>query len=312
MNISQLKSTAADSLSRAAYCPRRLILLHTGAALGASVLLTVLNFILSRSLGAATGLAAIDKRTMLVTAQSVLSLLLTLALPFWELGFTRASLLLARQEAATPKTLLEGFRRFGPALRLMLLRGLFVGMLGFFCLQIASVLYVFSPFGQGLMTQMEQLLESDLLATSDPAALEALLPSLMPMYILAGVLLIGLLIPLFYRFRLADLAIMDDRTGALAALQLSAKAMKGKALPFFKLDLSFWWYYLLMALAAAVAYGDVALSWLNVPINADVSYFLFYGLSIFLQLFIAWRFTATVQTTYATAYLTLREMQNEE
>lgn len=310
MNISQLKSDAAQSLHRASFSPHRLALIHTGIALAASLILTILNYILTHQIGNTAGLAGIGTRTVLSTVQSVLSVLLMAALPFWELGFTRAAVLYARQEEVTFKVLPEGFRRLGPALRLTVIRILFVGMIGFFCLQFATVLYILSPLSDGLMTQMEALMEGGQLATADPAVLDALLPSLYPVYILAGVLLIALLIPVFYRFRLADMAIMDDAPGALAALRLSGHAMKGKAFSYFKLDLSFWWYYLLAAASSALAYGDVLLAWLKVPANETVSYFFFYVLSLVCQLLLAWRFAPTVQTTYATAYLQLRAMDN--
>ncbi len=307
MNIPQLKSATTGRISRSA---RHLALLHSGIALGASALLTVMSFLLSKPLAQTGGLSGIGTRTMLTSIQSVLALVLTIAMPFWDMGFIHTTVRLAKGEPAGTKNLLEGFRRFFPVLRLMLLRMMFVGMLAFFCLQIVSTVYLLSPLSNGLMAQMEALLTEEMLSASDHAALEALLPSLYPVYIFAGVVLIALLIPLFYRFRLADMAIMDSAPGALAALRQSGKAMKGNALAFFKLDLSFWWYYLLFALAAAIAYGDVALAWLKVPIDETVAYFGFYALSIAAQLLLAWRCAATVHTTYAEAYLTLGAMHN--
>lgn len=307
MNIPQLKSTTAGRISGSA---RRLALLHSGVALGASFVLTVINFLLSKPLAQTGGLSGIGTRVILTSVQSIMALLLTVAMPFWDLGFVHGTVRLAKEEPAGAKDLLEGFRRLGPALRLMLLRALFVGALAFFCIQAVSTVYLFSPFSGGLMEQMEAILTEEMLASGDMSNLEALLPSLYPVYIISGMVLIALLIPLFYRFRLADTAIMDGAPGALAALRHSAKAMKGNAFSFFKLDLSFWWYYLLLALSVALAYGDVALEWLKVPVNETVAYFGFYALSIIGQLLLAWRCAATVHTTYAAAYLELsREIQ---
>ena len=48
LHVPRLKQETDNALSQAAYDPRRLALLHSGIALGASLLLTVVSFVLTR------------------------------------------------------------------------------------------------------------------------------------------------------------------------------------------------------------------------------------------------------------------------
>lgn len=301
MDIPTLKHRAADALSAAPYDPRRLSLLHGGIAQGASLLVTLINFLLTRRIDSTGGLAGIGTRTVLTMVQTLLTIGISVAIPFWELGFVRAGLQLSRREPTRPPVLLEGFRRFGPALRLLLLRSLLCMGVAFLCLQLSSMLYMFSPLSLPFLEAAQPLLDT---ANPDIAAIEALLPYLYPVYILFGVLLCAILIPLLYRLRLADMAIMDGAPGARAAMKLSSTLMRGNRFRFFRLDLQFWWYYGLLALASAISYGDLLLSNL-LPIGGDVSFWLFYIAGAAAQLVVIWRFAPLIHTTYATAYHTL-------
>lgn len=303
MDNRTLKNTAADALSAAQYDPHRLSLLHSAAAVALSLVATLVNFLLTRGIDTTAGLAGIGTRTTLSMVQILLSMAISVALPFWELGLVRAGICLSRRRTADPGVLPEGFRRFGPALRLMLLKSLLCMAVAVLCLQLSTMLYLFSSLSNDFLAAAKPLIEAE---TVDTAAMESLLPYIYPLYLLFGGLTCLVLIPLLYRFRLADMAVMDDAPGARAALRISASAMKLRRFWFFKLDLSFWWYYALSLLATAVTYGDLALKALQVPINEDVAFWIFYALGAAIQLVIGWRFAPLVQTTYATAYDALR------
>lgn len=306
MDIRHAKAAAAQSLAVAPYHPKKLALIHTGAALGLSLVLTVVNYLLAQNIDAAPGLSGIGTRTTLSFLQTVLSLAGSIALPFWEIGILRAALCISRQESATPRTLMEGFRRAGPVLRLLLLELGVTMVLISASTQIGSTLYLLMPFSDGLMEQLAVMAEaSGGQLLMDEALLVQLLPKMIPIYILSAVVLLVIGIPLFYRFRMARHAIMDDgATGAFAAMKASSRMMRGNRLTLFKLDLSFWWYYGAQLLIALIAYADSLLPMLGItlPLCGDGSFFLFYGIHLLLQLVLAWTSVSYVQTTYAHSY----------
>ena len=302
-----LKTAAEQALSQASYDPRKLALIHTGAALALSLALTVLNFILSRQIDSTGGLSGIGVRSVLSTAQSVLSIINALILPFWEMGFVAAAIAMSRRNAATPNTLLSGFRRFGPVLRLNLLQGaLYVGI-AFLCIQISAGIFIMTPFSDPLLAALEQLYATGT-TVPDDTAIAALSELILPVYGIFAILFCLLAIPLSYRFRMAGFAIMDnEKIGALRAMGKSHKMMRYNRFSLFKLDLSFWWYYLLQLASMGLGFGDLLLSALGVElVNADVAFFGFYGVHLLCQLGLAWWMQSRVQTTYAMAYEAVR------
>lgn len=304
MDIPTLKQTAADRLSAASYDPRKLALLHAGAAVAVSLLMTVASYLLTRQMDATAGLSGITTRAVLNFAQTMLMIAGTVVMPFWDFGFYRAALDISRSAPATPATLLSGFRRFGVVLRLLLLRAALMSGILFACLQTATILFMLSPLSEVTMETAEQLLQAG--TAMEESAVAQMIQTMYPLYILFAILIGVVLIPVFYRFRLSDWAVMDDTTGALRAMKLSAYWMHGRRKWLFRLDLSFWWYFALMALTSLIAYGDRLLPAFGVQLHPDVAAFVFYLLSAAVQLAVAWRFASQVQTTYALAYDALR------
>ena len=304
MNIQTLKQTARERLDSAPTDPRRLALLHTGAAVLLSLLATVINYLLSRQMADTGGLSGIPLRTALTFAQSMLLLATTVLMPFWEHGFTRAMLLVSRGEQAAPGDLLTGFRRFGVVLRLLLLQTVLTVAVTFACLQASAILFMLSPWSALTAETADALLASG--AAIDEAAINQMMQTMYPMYLILAVLVGVLLVPLLYRFRLSNWAVMDDIPRARQAMRYSAYWMHKNRFRMFRLDLSFWWYYALLGIAATAAYGDLLLPLLGINLNADVAFFGSYLVSAAVQLAVAWRFAPYVQTTYALAYQTLR------
>lgn len=310
MDFLSCKQAAARSLERASYDPHKLALLHTGAALLFSFLLTVLQFFLEHSMASATGLSGIGMRSVLGTAQMLLSSAGMVLLPFWEIGFLRSALQLAKEEDATPATFFEGFRRFAPVMRLFLLQLMLYFGIALLSSQLSTTLYLLSPFSNGLYEAMEPMLSEGDQTILTEAMVSQLLPHLLPIYILFGVVFLTLSIPLFYRFRMAQFVIMDQPgTRARAAMKSSSQMMRGNRLALLRLDLRFWWFYAAQIAIGIVAYLDTILPALGIqlPISANASFFLFYLIHIGLSLLLAWRFGSYVQTTYAHCYLTLNE-----
>lgn len=311
MDLRFSTKAAADSLAKASYDPKKLAAIHAGGALLLSLVLTVLNFFLNRGIDDAAGIANLGSRAILGTVQSVLALAANIALPFWEIGFFCAALKLARGQRAEPVDLLEGFRRLGAVARLYVLQfGLYL-LVAIACLQLASIVFSLTPFFETTLASVQAILDEAMAqgaTTLDAQILEKMLPAMMPIYVIFFILLAVVAIPLAYRFRMAQFAIMDDAPGARKAMGASARMMRGNRFSLFKLDLRFWWYYAAQVLIAGLAYLDVVLAALGValPVSQDVVFFLGFGLQTVLQLALAWGFAAYVQTTYAHCYQALK------
>ena len=123
-NRTALKQASRDSLFASKGDPKRIILIHTLVSLGVTFLLGAISFALERQISNTGGLSGLGLRSVLSTAQVVLQIAQMALLPFWEAGYYWATLKMARREDVQPGSLLEGFRRFGPYLRLTLLRSL--------------------------------------------------------------------------------------------------------------------------------------------------------------------------------------------
>lgn len=309
MEIQNLKTSAAHSLDRAGYDPKKLALIHTGVSLTLALITTLLQFLLDRGIDTTGGLSGIGTRTILSTLQMTLSTASIILLPFWDAGFQKVSLYIAGGKDAAPQTLLEGFRRFMPVMRLFLLQLVLYFGLMLLCANAASMLYMLTPFSDGLMGVMESLMSDPALAEQAVLSgdfMDQLMPHMIGMYVILGALLLIVAVPMFYRFRLALFVIMDDPgMGALRAMGTSAQMMRGNRMNLFRLDLSFWWFYAAGLLLSAIGWLDVLLPMIGIqlPVNADVGFFLFYILYAVLRLLLFWQCNARVQTTYAHFYL---------
>ena len=300
---------AADEALTCAPDHRKLVLVSTGAVAVVSLLVSFLNLLLAEQIAGTGGLAGMGLRSVLSTVQSVLSMALSIALPFWALGYTAAVLKLARREQATIDVLLTGFRRFFPVLRLLLLKGVLYCALCMVCIYVGCMVLAMTPLALPLYELLLPLME----ASSEQAMLEAfyaidqnaLTQAMLPMLLLSGVVCIVVCIPVSYRLRMADLRMMDEeKCGALAAMLTSNRMMKGNCVALFKLDLSFWWFYLGELLVAVLAWCDVLLPMLGItlPMSEEGVYFLFYALALGLQVALYAFARNRVEVTYATVY----------
>ena len=133
--------------------------------------------------------------------------------------------------------------------------------------------------------------------------LNELLTMFLPVYIISGILIVVTLIPLSYRMRLSSYRIMENTPeGAIKAIVHSMKLMKGNCIALFKLDLSFWWFYLLQGVLFLFING--------VPYFFPISggqYVLLRAAYSLLMLLLEYRLLAYVQTTYAVFYQTILE-----
>ena len=300
----ELRQEAAHKL-KAAPNQGKLVLLFICVSAGLSLAAGLVSVLLEGQIAGTGGLGGLELRSILSTVQAMLNILLLVFVPFWTLGYTSVALKMARGEAASEKDLLNGFRRFGPGLRLMLLRLVITFALALAAVQVASIVFSFTPWARPFYQQLEGQNPADIAAGLDETAVEALLPAMIPYWIIAGVLYVAGLIPVTYRLRLAEYRLMDEpKCGALMALLQSNRMMKGNCVAFFKLDLQFWWYYLANALVALLCYGDVILPLVGFPLpfDAEVGFIVFYVVSQTAQILLYWRCRNQVECTYVCAY----------
>lgn len=304
-----IRQKAAEKLAQAQENPRKIVLVHTGAALLLSTLLTVVNFILTRQIDTTGGLAGLGNRAILETARTMLQYASVILLPFWELGFVFAAIRFAREQEVKPATLLEGFRRFFPALRLMLLRlVLYIGIV-LACANFSATIFALTPLSESMTEMLMPVLEAgdvqDMQALMAQIDAEQLLRLMWPVWVIFGVLCVALAVPLLYRFRMAEFILMDEpKTGAFAAMGRSNRIMRRNCWKLFRLDLNFWWFYGLRILLTALCYGDLLVEYLGIslPFGEDTRFFLFYIVYALCQLALDVYAWARVQTTYAVAY----------
>lgn len=309
-NRPALKQTARNCLERASYDPKKLVLLSSGAVTIVTIVVAVLDYLLQHGISATGGLSGVDTRSVLETIRSVLLIVQLLGIPFWRYGYTAAAMHTARGEPAAPRTLLSGFRRFGPLLRGLLVQLLIYFAIGYGSMTIIVQLYSLTPFAAPVYELLEPFVNEAMLTGVTPeidaATAMALLDAAAPMMLIWLAVCLVLYCITAYHVRLMPYLLLEEdrKLGAFAALGASHRSTKGHRLDLFKLDLSFWWYYVIELLLTAICYGDVLLqqAGITLPINDTVAFFLFYALYLIGLLGLhLWR-KPQVETTYALAY----------
>lgn len=308
-DLRQLRTDAQRCLEKAPD-HKRLVLISSGVTVGVTLLVALLDFLLEGGIAQTGGLGGMELRSLLETAQSLLSLALNLLLPFWAAGYTAATLGIAKGEAVGPRTLLTGLRRFGPLLRLQILTGLITFFVTFLCIQLSSLVLSFTPLAVPLYETMLPLMEQ---GSFDPAAVDAatsqaILEAGLPMLVCMGALLLAVLIPVSYFLRLATVRLLDaPEQGARAAVAISIRLMRGNCMKLFRLDLGFWWFYLAQLLVLLLSWADALLPAMGIalPFSGNVSFFVFYALGLAAQLALFFFCRNRVEVTYARFYLAL-------
>lgn len=312
---SAIRTAANGSLERAEK-PGRVILIHTGTILLISLLLTAADFLLNRQISTTGGLSGMGMRSILTTIQSMLRLTQAVVLPFWQIGYTYYTLKVAQGQSAGLSDLTEGFRRFGPVLRLKALMAGIIAILVFASAYASSMIFMLTPWAAPMMQEMEELMATTVDEQALMDAIVAMAEDItVPVMIIFSLCFLAGSIFLFFRFRLAELWLMDHpQGGALAALRESRQLMRGNWKAMLRVDLSFWWFYLLEVLVTVLCYGDVVLGAMGVEMTTDAfgSYFLFFVLYLCTQLALYWWKRNEVAVTYAHAYMQLCPKEAEK
>ena len=316
MNIRAIKKRARITLKKTKPDYRKLVFLHGAVSAGAMVLVMLLSYLVSLMDQNSGGLAGMQNGAILNTTQSILSLTVSCVLPFWGVGILFTSLLVVRGQMVNFSMLTQGFRRVGPLLRygillVAILMGVAIG-----CSYVASIYMIVVPIPEAVAVALKPYASEELI---DPNVLMESLPPefwryMAPAFGLIAVAMIAVMIPILCRFSMAQYVILDgEGVGARMSMGISSAMTKGYRWDIFKLELSFWWYYLLQFLLAALVELPELLVVMGVtlPISPDVlgliTYLVYSGLSLVLLYFAG----AYVGTTNACAFEFLLTRQRE-
>lgn len=311
INAVSLHRQAKDLLAKHGASPKKLVLLHTAASLGATLLTTTIGFLLSREIAGTGGLSGMATRSILSTIQSVLELAVIFLLPFWEIGIIRAALNWQKGEAAGISQLTEGFSRFGSVFSAKFWSGTLYITVGFAAFYFSMFFFTMTPWANNLEAVYAQLPQvstmEELLALMTPELTAQLVKTMLPMFVLFGLLFTAVCIFLFYRMRFMDFFVMEG-DGGIKAVVKSFQLTRGNCLQILKLDLHFWWFYLLQGLSLVLCYGDALLTafGITLPLGPDGNFFLFYILGIVMQTVLFWQYNARRLTTYCLAFEAFR------
>ena len=286
---------------------KKLVSLWLAVGILLPLFVSALEFFLSEQIEGTSGLSGMGLRSILSTVQTTLSFLRTILLPFWNLGYTAVILCFSRQQATDSRTLLEGFHRFGLILRTLVLRAFLCTAVAMVAMYAGIIVLSLSPMAESINTFIAQNQEVFVSGVWDESMLIAM-SDLYPVMVILWAVTLAALIPTLYRLRLTDFCVMDaPHRMAMLVIRRSRFLMRGNCLKLFRLDLSFWWFYLAQILLTALCYGDLILPLFGVtfPFSAETAFFVFYIISLLLQFALLYRFSNLVQTTYALFYNTL-------
>lgn len=299
--------------------PQKVVQIYAAIAAGMALIVNVVQYLVSDQMSTAGGLANIGTRSMLTTVSNVLPLVQNVILICVGLGYTAAMLRIARRQFASPKTLKAGAERFWVLLRTRLLIGLLYAALGMAVSYLAAMLFMISPFSSGLVEALAPVLETgsmtpDAILASDDI-MDLVMANSLPVLILYAVIYIPLLAAVAYRYRLVDYILIDQPgCGARYAMRQSRTLMRGNVMKLLKIDLSFWWYFLLRAAVMVLGYLDLLLAAFGVqlPFSPVVRYFVVVLVYIGADAAITVYFQNSYETTVALAYDSLIPKEKNE
>lgn len=303
-----LKNKAANRLAGAKE-PQKILLIYAAIFLGSSLLVTAVRFGLANEIAQTGGLRNLGIRSVLSTADSILPMLQMALMLCLNLGFVAAMLRISRRQFASPMTLKAGVERFWVLLRTRVLMFFIYSGAGFVSFYLSIALFMLTPLSNGFKELALPLVSTGefnpQILVDQPELLDEIMPSMIPMFILFGVLLAAVCLILSYRYRLVNYLLIDNpQFGASYTLRMSRIHMRGNKLTMFKLDLSYWWYYLLELLTTLILYSDLLLALLGIslPLSADAMFWVTVITSLGANFAVLWFFQMKVEITYALAY----------
>lgn len=304
MDIRSLKRSASDTLQSPGCTLKRLVLIHTAISAAVSLLLLIADQLLSNAMASAGGLSGMGTHAVLSTTQSVLKLAQLAVMPFWRAGLIFAALSCIRSQSSATGDLLQGFRRWKPMLSSTLMLALRYLGIGFVSVYLSTQIFMFTPMAKPVY-------EAAIKASNNPSLnLEELVSSSMQgataaLLVLFLVVFALLALPMYYRYRMTTYLIMDNEDmGGLRAMLTSRVMTYRRRMELFKLDLSFWWFYVLELVLTAIGFGDLLLAAAGVelPFSVDAAFWVFQCLALAAQVGLYYLARPKLDATYAHCY----------
>ena len=309
----ELKQQARERLEA---CPqeKKIGLLYGGSLFVISVVYLLADLLISRLTPQTGGLSTIGTRSFMSALSGILPVVTSLLSMCLSFGYMGGMVRISRGQYASPNALRTGFERFWPLLRLTFFKGLIVLGFSMGAFYLATILFTLSPFSDRLIQALEPVVSGGSLLSEGTMELtegviEAVNASLLPLMAIFLVIAAVFVVPLLYRLRMTDYVLYDHpEAGALYAIRESKKMMRFHRLSVFKLDLSFWWFYLALALSYALNYAPMFLSvsGISLPVEGEALSVLCFLLSCAAEFVVIYFLRSRMEVTCALAYNRLK------
>ncbi len=304
-----LKKKASNRL-QSGNDPKKVVLVYAGIVALSSLVVTVVQDLLDGQISQTGGIQNIGTRSMLTTADTVLTIAQLLLVMCLTLGYTGSMLRIARRQYASPKTLKAGGERIWVLLRTRLLQMLIMTAAAFaLCFLVVNVCLL-TPLSNRVIAVMSTVSAEELL--SNGLALMGLYSAMLPIILIYLVALVPLLWYFSCTYRMVDYLLIDrPQLGAFGVLRESRRMMQGNMKMMLRVDLSFWWYYLLQALVSVLIYLNMVLALFAIGLPPEVLYWGTVVLYLVADFALRYFFSNKVAVTYALFYDSLCPKQEQ-
>ena len=304
-----LKKKASNRL-QSGNDPKKVVLVYAGIVALSSLVVTVVQDLLDSQISQTGGIQNIGTRSMLTTADTVLTIAQLLLVMCLTLGYTGSMLRIARGQYASPNSLKAGGERIWVLLRTRLLQMLIMTAAAFaLCFLVVNVCLL-TPLSNRMIAVMGTVSAEVLLA--DDLALMGLYSAMLPIMLIYLVALVPLLWYFSCTYRMVDYLLIDrPQLGAFGVLRESRRMMQGNMKMMLRVDLSFWWYYLLQALASVLVYLNMVLALFAIGLPPEVLYWGTVVLYLAADFALRYFFSNKVAVTYALFYDSLCPKQEQ-
>ena len=304
-----LKKKASNRL-QSGNDPKKVVLVYAGIVALSSLVVTVVQDLLDSQISQTGGIQNIGTRSMLTTADTVLTIAQLLLVMCLTLGYTGSMLRIARGQYASPNSLKAGGERIWVLLRTRLLQMLIMTAAAFaLCFLVINVCLL-TPLSNRVIAVMGTVSAEVLLA--DDLALIGFYSAMLPIILIYLVALVPLLWYFSCTYRMVDYLLIDrPQLGAFGALRESRRMMQGNMKMMLRVDLSFWWYYLLQALVSVLVYLNMVLALFSIGLPPEVLYWGTVVLYLAADFALRYFFSNKVAVTYALFYDSLCPKQEQ-
>ena len=304
-----LKKKASNRL-QSGNDPKKVVLVYAGIVALSSLVVTVVQDLLDSQISQTGGIQNIGTRSMLTTADTVLTIAQLLLVMCLTLGYTGSMLRIARGQYASPNSLKAGGERIWVLLRTRLLQMLIMTAAAFaLCFLVVNVCLL-TPLSNRVIAVMGTV-SAEVLLTDD-LALMGLYSAMLPIMLIYLVALVPLLWYFSCTYRMVDYLLIDrPQLGAFGVLRESRRMMQGNMKMMLRVDLSFWWYYLLQALVSVLIYLNMVLALFAIGLPPEVLYWGTVVLYLAADFALRYFFSNKVAVTYALFYDSLCPKQEQ-